>query len=89
MKLKVETTENKRDKQLLDLITIDVLKIEHKYSSSKYIITLPMTPITNSYFNKHPMSWEIIHCRLLQPSNSVMKAIFRHQTQYGLPKKLS
>ena len=32
------------------------------------------------------MSWELIHCRLLQPYESVMKAMFRHKTLNGLPK---
>ena len=44
-----------------------------------------MNPIINSYFNKHPMSWELIHCRLLHPSDSVMKAMCHHQTLYGFP----
>ena len=51
------------------------------------MITLPMTPIINSSFNKHPMSWDLIHCRLLHPSDSVMKSMCRHQTIYGLPKQ--
>ena len=45
-----------------------------------------MTPIINSYFNKHNMSWKLIHIHLLHPSDSVMKAIWRHQTITGLPK---
>ena len=45
-----------------------------------------MTPIINSSSNKHPMSWEIIHCRLIHPSYSVIKSIYRHQNLTGLPK---
>ena len=32
------------------------------------------------------MSWELIHSCLLHPSESVMKAMFRHKTLHGLPK---
>ena len=32
------------------------------------------------------MSWELIHRRLVHPSESVMKAICRHQTLASLPK---
>ena len=63
----------------MDFIAIDV-------PSSKDTITLTMTPIINIYFNKNPMSWEIIHCRLLNPSEILMKAMCRHQTLNGLPK---
>ena len=45
-----------------------------------------MNPIINISFNKHPMSWELIHWRLLYPYESVMKAIFRHQTLDVIPK---
>ena len=55
MKLKVEAPFKERDQQLLEFITIDVLNIEQKYPSSQEIITLPMTPIINVSFNKHPM----------------------------------
>ena len=57
MKLKVETKENERDQQLLDLLNIDVLKIEQQHPSSNDIITLPMILIVRSSFNKHPVSW--------------------------------
>ena len=57
MKPKVETTVKERYQQLSYFITIDVLMIEHHYTSSKDIITPPMTPIINSSFNKYPMSW--------------------------------
>ena len=56
MKLKVETTVKEIYQQLLEFVTIDVLKIEKQHTSSQYIITLPMTPIIDSSFNKHPMS---------------------------------
>ena len=73
VKFKVETSAKERDQQLLDFINIYILKLEHQNPSSQDIITLPMTPIINIYFNKHPMSWELIHCRILHPSGSVMK----------------
>ena len=56
-KLKFKTTVKARYQQLLDFIKIDVLNIEQQNSAYQTIITLPMTPIINSYFNKHPMSW--------------------------------
>ena len=70
----------------MDFITIDVLKIEQQHYSYQYIITLPMTPIINICLNKHPMSWELIHRRLLHPSDSVLRFIFRHKTLTSLPK---
>ena len=45
-----------------------------------------MNTIINSYFKKHPISWELIRCPLLHPYKNVMKVIFRHQTLDGLPK---
>ena len=45
-----------------------------------------MNPIITSSFNKHPMSWELIHHRLLHPSDSVMKSMCRYQTIDGLPE---
>ena len=56
-KLKFKTTVKARYQQLLDFIKIYVLNIEQQNYSYQTIITLPMTPIINSYFNKHPMSW--------------------------------
>ena len=85
-KLKVETKVKERDQQLLEFIKIYVLKIEQQHPSGQEIITLPMTPIINSSFNKHPMPWELIHHHLLHPYDSVMKAMHRHQTLPGLPK---
>ena len=86
IKLKVETPAKERAQQLLEFITIDILKLEQKNISIQDIITLPMTLIINSYFNIHPMSWELIHCRKLHPSDSVMKAMCLHKTLYGLKK---
>ena len=63
-----------------------ILKLEQQHPSIQDIITLPIDPIINGYFNKHPMSWEIIRRRLLHPSDSIMKAMFRHQTLDVLPK---
>ena len=88
IKFKVETSSKERDQKLLDLITIDILKLEHQHPSSQEIITLPMNPIINSYFNKHPISWYVIHRRLIHPSDSIMKAMRRHQTLDGLPKQI-
>ena len=52
-----------------------------------------MNLIINSYFNKQPMSWELIHCHTLHPSGSVTKAMFQHQTldvpQKHCPKKIN
>ena len=70
----------------MDFINIDILKLEHQQPSSQDIITLPMNPIVNIYFNKQPMLWDIISRFLLHPSDSVMKAMCRHQTLDGLPK---
>ena len=56
IKLKVVTTVKDRYQQLLDFITIDVLKIEQQHLPIQYIITLPMTTIINGSFNKQPMS---------------------------------
>ena len=84
--LKVETTVKDIDQPLLGFVTIDVLNIKQHYPSSQYIITLPMTPIINISFNKTPISWELIHHRLLHRSYSVMKAMYCHKTLNGLPK---
>ena len=46
-----------------------------------------LTPIINIYFNKHPMSWKLIHWHLLHPSASVMKSMFYHQNLTGLPQQ--
>ena len=53
MKPKSETTVKERYQQLLDGIKIDVLNIEQQHPSGQDIITIPMTPITNSSFNKN------------------------------------
>ena len=92
IKFKVETSAKERDQLLFDFITVDILKLAQKHNASEDIINLYMNPIINSYFNKHPMSWELIHFHLLHPSDSVMKAMCHHQTLYGIlkhcPKKI-
>ena len=85
IKLKVVTTVKDRYQQLLDFITIDVLKIEQHHLPIQYIITLTMTTIINGSFNKQPMSSELIHHRLINHSESFIKAMCHHQTLYGLP----
>ena len=80
IKLKVVTTVKDRYQQLLDFITIGVLKNENQHPLSQYIITLPMTPIIKIYFKKHSMSWEIIHIYLRHPYYSVVKSMCPHQT---------
>ena len=35
------------------------------------------------------MSWELIHCRLLNPSESVTKEMFLHQTLTDIPKQFT
>ena len=87
IKLKVETSAKEIYQQLLDFINIDILKLEQQNPSIQDIITIPMNPTINSYFNKHPISWELVHCRLLRPYDSVMKSMCHHQTLDGLPKK--
>ena len=74
------------DQQLLDFITINVLKIEQQHYSDQDIITIPMNPIIKSYSSKNPMSWKLIHFLLLHPSYSFMKAMCHHQTRTHLPK---
>ena len=73
MKLKVERKVKEIYQQLLYFITIGVLKIEQQHTSSQDIINLPTTPIINSYFNKHLMSWELIHRCLLHSYDNVTK----------------
>ena len=85
-KLKFETTARERDQESLVLITIDVLKTEQQNYSDEDIITLLMTQIINSSFNKHSMSWELIHHHILQPSDSDMKEMCCHQTLAGIPE---
>ena len=85
-KFKVETSSKERDQRLVEFITIDILKLEHQNLSSEDNINIPMNPTINSSFNKHPMPLETINFRLLHPYDSVMKAMFRHQTLDGLPK---
>ena len=85
-KLEVETTLKEIYQQLLEFVIIYVLHIEQQHSSDQDIITLPMTPIINISFNKHPMPWELIHNLLLHTSGSVIKSMYYHQTLTGLPK---
>ena len=42
--------------------------------------------MVHSYFNKHTISWELIHRRLLHPYEMFMKEIWRRQIIIGLPK---
>ena len=86
MKLKVDTTENEIYQQLMDLISIDEIKIEQKHLSNQGITTINTTPTIKISFNKHPMSWDFIHCCLLHPSDSFMKEMCLHQTLDILPK---
>ena len=86
MNLKIESIVEEIHQKLLDFITIDVPKIEQQYISSQDIINLPMNPIINSFFNKQSMSWELFHCRLLEPLEIFMKEMCRNQNLNGLPK---
>ena len=56
IKLKFETSAKERDQKLLNFITMEILKIEQQHPSIQDIITIPMTPIINSSFNKHHIS---------------------------------
>ena len=40
----------------------------------------------NISFDKNPMSWKLIHWRILHPSDIGMKLILLHQNINGLPK---
>ena len=73
IKFKVETSTKERDQQVLDFITIDTIKLEQQHNSNDDIINLSMNPIINSSLKKHPMSWDLIHLRILHTSYSVMK----------------
>ena len=85
--MKVETSAKERYQQLLDFINIDILKLEQQHNYSEEIINIYTNTINNSSFNKHTISWELIHFCLLHPSDSVMKVMCRHKTLYGLPKQ--
>ena len=54
IKFKVETSDTERDQQLLEFITIDIIKLEKQHPSSQVIITLPMNTIINSYIKNTP-----------------------------------
>ena len=56
-KLNVDSTFKEKYQKLLEFITIYVVRVEQQQSIYQDIITLPMNPIINSYFNKHPMKW--------------------------------
>ena len=45
-----------------------------------------MNLIINSSFNKTTVAWELIHCCLIHPSESAIKAMCLHQTLTGLPR---
>ena len=79
-KLKVRTVIKEKEQQLLEFITIDVLKIEQQIYRDHDILTLPMTPIINSYFKKRYMLWELNHRRFLHHYGTVMEAMCHHQT---------
>ena len=92
IKFKVETSSKERYQQLLEFIIIDIIKLEQQHNSGQDIINIYTNPIINSSFNKHLMSWDIIHLHLLHPYEGVMKEMCRHQTIDGLlkhcPKKI-
>ena len=43
IKLKFETIVKEKNQQILDLTTIDILKIEQQHPSGQYIINLPIS----------------------------------------------
>ena len=86
LKVNVETSTKEIDLQLLDFITIDILKVEQQHTSIQNIITMPMNPIINISFSKHSISWDLIHHRILRPSESVMKEMCHNKTLDGLQK---
>ena len=78
-KVKVETESREIYQKLLDFIKIEITEVEQQKSTENDIINLPMDPIVNISSSKHPMSWELINCRLLLPNESVMKSMFLHK----------
>ena len=72
----------------MDFIKIDVLNIEKQHYPEQDMFTPPTIPIINSYFNKHPISWELIHRCLLQTYASVMKSMRHHKSLTRLPKTM-
>ena len=58
--------------ELLYFITIDIIKVKQQKYPEHDIITLDMDPMINIAFNKHLITWEIIHRFLLHPYDSVM-----------------
>ena len=87
-KLKVETEVKERDQKLPYFIKIKIIKVVQQKTPEQDIITLPMNAIINSYFNKHTMSWELIHIHIVNPHDSFMKSMCRQETLTGLPKNL-
>ena len=55
MKFKVETPYKERYQQLLEFITVDILKLEDQHPSSQETTTIPMNTIINSSFKKYLM----------------------------------
>ena len=85
-KIKVETESKEIYQKLLDLIKIETIKSEQQKYPEQNIINFTMYQIINSSFNKHSMSWELIHNHVIHTSDSFMKEIIRHQTLTDLPK---
>ena len=54
-KIKVETEVKERYQKLIDVITIETIKVEQQKSSDQDIITFPMNTIINISFNKNPI----------------------------------
>ena len=75
-KLKVESTVKERYQQQLCFNKIDIIKVKQNKSTDQDIFTIPINPTINSYFNKYPMLWYIIHRQLLQ-STQTLQPIFK------------
>ena len=72
-KIKVETDTKYIEKQLLEYILIDIIKVLKHPLLEQNIINISMDPIINISFKKSRMTWELIYCRLFHTSDSVMK----------------
>ena len=79
-KIKVETETKHRYQHLLDFIPIEIVKFDIQTLSETNTITIYTDPILNSSFNKNLIIWELTHNCLLHSSDSVLKAIWHHQT---------
>ena len=55
VKFKVKTSAKERYQQLFYFVSIDILNIEQKHTSSKDIINISINPIINISFNKDLM----------------------------------